>query len=346
MLAAGTSRGDPSGARQEIAPAATDGGAERIAEVTRRHVGAAAAVAAGELALVLAGAAGAPLAVLLAGHVALIVGAAAFLLGGDRGRDLTAPLAILVAVISGGPVGAVVALAALVWLARPALPSDLLADWYRRIGFTKRVDAETRLAERIAAGRVIDTAAPPPPAFEAVMRAGALEERQRALGLVARFFHPGYLPTLKVALASEEPVVRVQAAAVAARVRPQLAAHVARLIGEAGGLHEGDVCRRIEVARDLDRMAASGLLDRPVEDGARLAAGRLLDGLDLVSMPLRAGVDGELLDDLEALLTGRRAFARLRVVRARRRLELTLPGPVRVRRASTPRRAPARRAGS
>ena len=244
-------------------------------------------------------------------------------------RDWTASLLMLMAVATSGPVGAVVSVLAMIWLRRPSLPSALLADWYSRISLSTRTDDETRLAERVAAGRVIDTARGAPSSFVGVMDGGPLEARQRALGLVARSFHPGYLPTLVAALASEEPVVRVQAAAVAAHVRPLLAPEAARLIALAQSAP--DVAQRLEATRDLDRMARSGLLDKEIEDRASSAVTRSVGEIDLFALPLTRDAS-TVIDTFESMLAEHRMMSRLRALRLRRGLALGGLGRLRRRR--------------
>lgn len=239
-----------------------------------------------------------------------------------NGRDLTAPLMTLMVVIASGPIGGAVMLPVLLALRRPTVPSALLSDWYQRLSLAHAIEPETRLSERVAASRVIDTGAPPPASFEDVMRRGALDERQRALGLVARNFHPAYLPMLATSLASEEPVIRVQAAAVAARVRQRLATDVARWIGEARQSAEYDTGALVLI-RDLASAATSGLLDRPLEEAARKAASALTERVDVARLVLRQKpgmADEMLLDMLEGRLLAARDFSGLRLLRRRRRL--------------------------
>ena len=77
---------------------------------------------------------------------------------------------------------------------------------------------DEQLCEHVEIGRTIDLAAPPPKSFPAIMATGSLAERQAVLGLIARHFDPAFLPTLRIALASPEPLIRTQAAAIASRL--------------------------------------------------------------------------------------------------------------------------------
>jgi hypothetical protein len=246
--------------------------------------------------------------------------------------DLTSSLLVLLLVSVAGPIGALLSLPALAWLRRPAQPSALLAAWYERIAMSTRLDEQTQLSDRVASGRVIDTTAPPPEALRAVIRSGSRDERQSALGLIARFFHPNYLPALCDALKCEEPVIRVQAAAVAARLRPRLADDVARLVSAAtDDLHDASMGRaaaarlkkRLEMVRHLDAAVSSSLLDKPLQDAADAVARRLAASIDGLSLPLRRRdtPDGMVrLAALEQRLLASAQFAQFRLLRRRRRL--------------------------
>lgn len=304
-----------------------------IAEVTAFDVAFVATAAALEMLLLAAATSGRlSLPWALALHVVVVAGLGFVLLRRrDENADLTAPLLSLMAVTASGPIGGAVMLALLATLRRRAVPSALLAEWYARLSHSTMIEPETRLSERVAASRVIDTRAAAPASFEEVMRSGAMEQRQRALGLVARAFHPSYLPTLKTALQSEEPLIRVQAAAVAAHIRARLAADVAGWIAEAEALAGGASVRRFErgdvrqlaLIRDLDAAAACGLLDKPLEEAARRASRAMVRGLDLVGLrlPARMAMPVEMLVDvLEARLLSLGEFGRFRLLRRRRRL--------------------------
>lgn len=276
-----------------------------------------------ELALAALAVKGVPLALVLVGHLALIaLGSGALALRRRSGGDLTAMLLMLIAVSASGPLGAVGSLLAIAWLMLPARPSPLLEEWYERISLSTTIDPVTRLAERVAAGRVIAPLSAPPASFSGVIGTGGLEQRQRALGLIARKFHHGYLPTLQAALRSEEPVIRVQAAAVAAHVGPGLAAETVRLIEAADHADRTDLAGAVGIASKLEALAASGLIDKPMEDRARAAVDRLIGSIDVLAIPramVREREGREPLDTLERMLLARRHVPHLRVLRLMRR---------------------------
>ena len=148
------------------------------AQVSSFEVRYALAAVAAEMVLVLASVvAGLPTAAALVLHLFVIAGLAWALYQRRRdGADLSAPLLTLIAVSACGPVGAVIGLGALLWLSGRAQPSALLQAWYDRIAMSTTVDDETKLSDRVASGRVIDTAAPAPLALVGVIRTGTLEE--------------------------------------------------------------------------------------------------------------------------------------------------------------------------
>ena len=174
-------------------------------------------------------------------------------------NDVTARALILLATAAAGPVGVLAGL--LFTLAVPQSPtaSPLLDDWYRRIALSSELDPVTELCDNVASGRTMNLASPAPQPFLSVMVSGAIAEQQMALGLIARRFHLDYLPALTRALRSPEPVIRVQAAAVVARIRDRLRAVVA------ARLAEFDVNARPDDAAtalsELAKAAQSGLLD-------------------------------------------------------------------------------------
>lgn len=307
------------------------------AVVGRWEAGFAGAALVGEIAIVAASMfARLPLPIAFAAHFAIIAGLVyAIYLRRGADADLTAPLFTLIVVSAAGPVGALVSVMALALLRRPVLQSDLLAAWYQRISHSIKVDPQTQLSDRIASGRVINARAPAPDALIAVVAHGTLQQRQAALGLIARFFHPNYLDALAAALKSDVPVIRVQAAAVAARIRPRLAEEVATwlaaaagLLAEAGSGTQGrldpDVAqKKLVIMRNLDAAIRSGLLDAPAATAADRVAARLSTGLDCLAIPLKRNepVDGVArLIALEQRLIDAGEFKRLRQLRARRQL--------------------------
>ena len=207
----------------------------------------------------------------IAVHV-LAVGLATAWLGwrGRSGRDVSgAQLGLLVLAATGPIGGAIASLSALV-PPRPAGDRSLLEAWYVRIADATGSDSVTELADGISIGRTIDLAQPTGPSFASIMRSGDIAAQQKVLGMIARRFQPEYVPALKLALKSREPIIRVQAAAVATRIRPTLVATVeairARLAGSAAPPTDADLLlARAHAALALE----SGLLETAEQDVAK-----------------------------------------------------------------------------
>jgi hypothetical protein len=161
------------------------------------------------------------------------------------------------------------------WLSRRGADDDVrLQRWYDRIALSTETSAMSRLSDHIMTGRALDTSLDPPTPFVALIVSGTLVEQQSILGLIARKFHPDYLPALQVALISDEPVIRVQAAAVAAKIRGDLGALVDRLLTDAASA-EATPDAIVRATQNARMCAASGLM----EDKDKLRAERLIEGL-------------------------------------------------------------------
>lgn len=212
---------------------------------------------------------------LLLAHVAVtgLLAAWTFLLS-RNGRDIVMPLLTTLVVAAAGPAGAIAAFT-LVWLAeRGRHDPALLRDWYQRIAMAVDTDDVTRMCEQVMNGRTVDLTGRPPASFAGVMERGTLDDRQAVLGVIARNFHPDYLPVLMMALKSPEPMIRVQAAAVATRVRSDLHELVDRYATAADGL-PATASSTVEAAGELEAAVASGLLDEGDRIRATVVAERL-----------------------------------------------------------------------
>lgn len=243
-----------------------------------------------------------------------------------HGREMTYPMLAMLALIATGPIGGFGALV-IAWLSRRrARDSRLLTDWYERIAMSVAIDPVARFCGNVSSGRTIDLGAEAPPSYAAVIAGGTLEERQNVLGIIARRYHPDYLAVLAQALRSPEPVIRVQAAAVAAHVRPDIAKQFRDLVGRLEAISSSGV-ETLGLLHTLESMIGSGLLD----EGDRRHAVDLVSRLGDVVLSRLAG--GETLlprtapleeraaleDTLERLLLQRGRFAEFRLFRSERR---------------------------
>ena len=196
-----------------------------------------------------------------------------------RRCELSGSFLLMLGTLAVGPLGAIGALAAMISAGRGRLDQHLLEVWYERISQSSRMDPVSQHCDRVAVGRTMDLGCPAPPAFSQILKDGSLAEQQGVLGLIARRFHPDYLPALQVALKSDLPVIRVQAAAVAAHVRLELRERLHDLLREAGRKKLGEdgfhPRAAFLLAARIKHCLSSGLLD----EKDRLAASKASEAL-------------------------------------------------------------------
>ena len=255
-----------------VAPAAATvaaGGLPKAADVAA--VLAAAALDAVIIMLLVRGTIGS--AVLVLAHLG-VVGLIGLQLAARRrgGGDTTMLALAALATFCVGPLGSIGALVSVLLAPLGAGTTPLLQAWYRRIANSVETDPVTQLCDMVSIGRSVDLGGPPPTSFAAVMSSGSLAERQALLGLIARNFDVEYLAALKIALTSPEPVIRVQAAAVATKVQHALGRIVTRWaarpvdavdpIDALGGIVELEACLGSGLIEAGDRAAAAGTLER------------------------------------------------------------------------------------
>ena len=248
----------------------------------------------------------------LMAHIALV---AAFAIWTWRRRsdsgDLSASALVLLAAFVAGPIGAALAAVAVLRLEAGRSAPGLLAAWYERIALSGDIDPVTRLADTVAMGRAVRTPPDVPRSFVSVMADGTLADRQTALGLIARQFSPAYAPALRAALVIGEPVIRVQAAAVAVKVRAELKASLRTELAAAAAL---DGCRARECARASQRigeMLGSEMLDDDDKQAAQTAVTRLND----LAAANGAALDATEREHLETALVRAGKFAEFRALR-------------------------------
>jgi hypothetical protein len=275
----------------------------------------------------LAGNGGKPLAYLGVHLATMLVLALLVALAAGQSRDTTPTMLALIAGTAMGPAGALGGACLGLLDGRGDRPGPLVEQWYERIALSAAVDPATRLCDDVGVGRTLDLGAEPPPAFPSIMASGTLAQRQAVLGHIARNFHADYLPTLRIALESPEPVLRVQAAAVAAHIGPKVRRHFALRAAETAAA-EASPMAALGLLTELEALIGSGLLD----ERERLAGTELvrrlgdavLAGLGRAPLNVAAGADiaaaARLESSLERLLVERGCFARLRSERAARRI--------------------------
>jgi hypothetical protein len=251
---------------------ATPSAATRL--VSKEAMALAVAFAGEAVVVVLAFSAQVPLAATLSLHAAVAAIVAVILFrarGADEDTTVAALMCMVIAI--AGPAGAAASLAALAFVDRAGAGPDVLDAWYTRLANASNADASTELTDRVVAGRVLRTDAPPPENFEDIIAHGSLADRQAALGLMARHFHTDYAPALQAALRSQEPVVRVQAAAVVARVRTDLKSRLKGLLAVRNG---GSAQRAVSAAAELIDLASCSFVDRADAERCWAAASQTL----------------------------------------------------------------------
>jgi hypothetical protein len=170
---------------------------------------------------------------LLTLHALLVVVLAAILFWRRRpDQDSTTAVAMLLVIAVAGPAGAAAALTMLLLSWTTNAGPHVIKAWYDRLADARGADPITSIHDQVSAGRQMRASDGVRLDFRTVIKTGTLAEKQAALGLMARRFHPDFSPALSDALRSDEPVVRVQAAAVVARVRGDLRAHIAALLDQ------------------------------------------------------------------------------------------------------------------
>lgn len=261
-----------------------------------------------------------PLWAWLFGHVAITAVAAVVLWRTRASLSDVSPYALaLIASAIAGPAGAVLSVLALQHSAREETHPERLAAWYDRIALAGDVDPVTALYNSVAMGRAVATSTTPPQMFERVMINGSLEDRQTCLGLIARQFTPSYAAALRLALVSPEPVIRVQAAAVAVKVRGELKATFANTLARSRepGLSPSQAAG---FAVALKGLVGSGLLEDEDRDQGLSAVQTLIHAAasDLASgREAGSAIDAASQDLLETELLRLGHFAAFRKQRGR-----------------------------
>jgi hypothetical protein len=190
------------------------------------------------------------------------------------GRDVGALLLLVPAVAIAGAFGAAGGLV-IGWLSKQRTEDQArLARWYTRIALSTETSPMSRLSDHILSGRALDPDLAPPDPFASLISTGTIAEKQSILGLIARKFHPEYLPALQAAMISTEPVIRVQAAAVAAKIRGDLGALTERLLRDAAAA-TADPQAVARCVLDVQLCVQSGLM----EDKDRDRSERMVEGL-------------------------------------------------------------------
>ena len=241
------------------------------------------------------------------------------------GADTSIPVMGLIGTLAVGPAGAIGAACLGVLTTFEADDGKLLKAWYDRISMATAVDPVTRHCDNVGVGRAMNLAAASPAAFVNTIETGTMAERQTILGLVARRFHLEYIPALQAALKSPEPVIRVQAAAVASHIRPEVGRLFRTAVGELPDA-TGHPSKALLLLNRVQSLTASGLLDESDRQQGEAIVSRLGDILlsDLRQRNVAKSAPSSSTSAADAaaferLLIARRNFAELRAFRSSRR---------------------------
>ncbi len=107
--------------------------------------------------------------------------------------------------------------------------------------------------------------------FDDVIRYGSHEDKSTVLSLIARRFDPAFLPILRSSLGDTNPAVRVEAAAIYARLHDRFADLTAAIKRSADGDPDGYELHR-RLAETYDAWAWSGMSDLDETEAVRKAA--------------------------------------------------------------------------
>lgn len=196
---------------------------------------------------------------ILAIHVASVgLAACALWFLRRRGDDCRLSVFAVFAMAAAGPLGAI---AALLTFALHGLLRLRLRNVECRYDQLFPDLPETRaeaLAREVAEGRL--PVKPPDGVvpFVDVMALGSFEQKQAAITRISARFRPEFAGALWRALSDPEPALRVQAATVTSRIEKDFDRRAVELERR---LSSGDSTVRRDLARHLERMADSGLID-------------------------------------------------------------------------------------
>ena len=238
----------------------------------------------------------APMVIVLFAHGLITAGLAVALDRRERsGQDARLLAIALVATGVSGVLGATMSVLLGLRMLLTRGNSLHLARWYERISGHIKADDVLDLHEQIRSGRTQDPLIDSTARFSAILRLGPLEEKQRVLSVIAQKYHPEFHRVLQIALRSPDAPIRVQGAAIVARLRSEerlkLKAIVANVHAEArdaatglawigaiedrihsGLLDDQDVAAAHDV---IEALARAALNDEPGNETATLAIARV-----------------------------------------------------------------------
>jgi hypothetical protein len=214
-----------------------------------------------------------PKAVLI--HCCVLVALLGWLLILRRYRhDKRAACLFLVSTAALGPIGYLGAvLSILVWRLAAHTSAERLDAYYSSL-FGAKEDAAQELYKNLTFGREKPGQYVSTTAVIDVLRWGTIEEKYKALAGLAKNFRPEFAASLRFALASNEPTVRIQAATMVAKIEKEFTQRLLQLRDEVQR-DPTNSATCLELAHHLDRYAHTGMLDGQREQEVRQQAAAL-----------------------------------------------------------------------
>ena len=173
-----------------------------------------------------------------------------------------------------GPIGYLGACVSIMaWKIATSSSLETLDEYYASL-FGEKTDAVQDLYKNLIFGREKPGQCVSTRALIDVLRWGTLEEKYKVLAGLAKNFRPEFAPSLRFALASTEPTVRIQAASMVAKIEKSFTQRWLSLREQAQkDPTNSALC--LELARHLDCYAHTGMLDRRREQEVRQQAAEL-----------------------------------------------------------------------
>jgi len=171
---------------------------------------------------------------------------------------LLASIAFPIVLVMGpvGSLGMLLTSLLYVWYRKRSTPFEV---WYREILPEQTTPPEEHLIERLRIwGEEIKIQQHEPIPFVDVLATGSRAEKQSAITLIQRNFHPSFAPALKEALNDKDNAVRVQAASIITKMEEEFLANTL-LLESRKESHPDDYENLIKLARHYDDYALAGL---------------------------------------------------------------------------------------
>lgn len=230
-------------------------------------------------------------------------------------------LLLLVSTAALGPIGFVGAVFSLALRqVSGRISARKLDEYYAWMAGETKVDAAAELYKDLTLGREQPGRDMANATIIDLLRWGTLDEKYKMIAALGRNFRPELVPALRFALASEDPTIRIQAAALVAKVEKDFTQRWLALRSEI----ENDPTqpeRYFALARHLDEYAYAGIVDSLRERDIREQATELFRAyltlndtnkdarLFLGRLLTRLGEHAEALACLEPFLDDERALA-------------------------------------